>query len=310
MNRNSAGNNLSNFAILILAFMFMNAPNSFSQDVHIVKSRDISPYDLAIKGFISSYGNNVKVSDIEGDTENGKRIAKKLNKEKPDVIIAVGTLAAVSLKEVIKDTPVVCLLISRPEKYFKKSSNYFGVGINPDPVKQLELVKKVIPGTSKIGIIHTIGNPNRAIERANSESGKLGMQIIEQHIDSSSELQDALIEIRKKTDLLLLVVDEVVISEPAIEHIIKFSISHRYPIVGFSKKIVMSGALMSSISDYEEMGAQAAEMVNKILNGKMDAKERFEYPVSSKYVINIRSSELLNVVIPEELFKGANEIYK
>lgn len=278
--------------------------------MHIVKSRDLSPYDLAVKGFISSYGNNVKVSDMAGDTENGKQIAKKLKKEKPDVIVAIGTLAAVTLKEVIKDTPVVCMLISRPEKYFKENSNYFGVGINPDPVKQLELVQKVIPSASKIGIIHTTGNPNRAIERANSESGKFGMQIIEQHIDSSSELQDALTEIRKKTDLLLLVVDEVVISEPAVEHIVKFSISHRYPIVGFSKKIVMSGALMSSISDYEEMGVQAAEMVNKIMNRKMDTKERFEYPSSNKFVINARSSDLLNVVIPEEVLKGATEVYE
>jgi len=302
----------SKFTILfILLLSIYSSPLiAFSEEIHVIKSRSMVPYDLAIKGFISKYGNDIKVSDISGDVKNGKVIAQRVKKENPKLIIAVGSLAANALADTVKDTPVICMMVSRPEKYYSNNSNFTGIGLNPDPVKQLELVRKAMPNVKKVGIIYSKANLNRAINRARLQSDKYGIVVVEETVNSVSDLPEVLRKIRSKTDVLLLVVDEFLISEPSLEYIMKFSIEYRYPIIGFSKKMVKSGALMSSISEYEDIGVQAAEMAIRLIKNGSMANDKFEYPNSNKYVINKKTEEILGQSIPQEVIENAAEVYE
>ncbi|WKZ18862.1 MAG: hypothetical protein QY310_15770 [Candidatus Jettenia sp. CY-1] len=88
--------------------------------VIIIQSQQIVAYDEAVKGFQKGCkGKDISIRatyNLNGDTEEGKRIIQNIKgkKFKPDLILAVGILAATIAKDQFTDIPIyfVWLLIT------------------------------------------------------------------------------------------------------------------------------------------------------------------------------------------------------
>lgn len=291
-------------------FLLLPLQTVFGENIVILKSRNIPPYNAAIKGFLDDVHKDYSVYDMGGDVDIGRRLALDIIEKKPDLIVAVGTKASVILAENTSDIPIVSLMVSRPEKYLGDRSNVTGVAINPRPYDQFKVLSQLYPQARKIGVIYNPKYSLPEVRRGLKVIGEFGYTVIEEKVDSGSGVPSSLRKLRKIIDSLWLVMDETVITERSIRHIIESSIKYQYPVIGFSKRIVKSGALFSSITDYTTIGGEGAKIASKILNGKKPSLIPFFYSKSSGYVLNLRTAKLLNLSIPEEVIRNAGEVYE
>jgi len=299
------------FLSVFLFGIFLFSPRAaFGENIFILKSQDLPPYNAAINAFLDESRINAPVYDMRGDLDKGRGLAKKIIDKKPALIVAVGTKASIILAEITGKIPIVSLMVSRPEKYLDNRPNVTGVAINPRPADQFDILSKLYPKANKIGVIYNPRNAGPEVKRGLDVKDRFGYEIIEEKIDSDYGFPVSLEKLRKNSDALWLVMDETVITEQSIRHIIKSSIEHQYPVIGFSKKIVKKGALFSSITDYATVGREGAGIAARILDGDSPSLIPFLYTKSSGYVLNLRTANLLNLSIPEEVIRNAREVYE
>lgn len=296
--------------IFLYAFFFLPPQAAFAEKIIILKSLDVLPYNAAIKGFIDKSRVDAPVYDMEGNLDKGRSLAKEIIGEKPDLIVAVGTKASVILSETTSDIPIVSLMVSRPEKYLGNRPNVTSVAINPRPEDQFRILSRLYPRARRIGVIYNPENSGPEVQRGLEAVDELGYTIIEEKIDTEIGFPELLRKLRKKSDVLWLVMDETVITEHSIRHIIESSIKQSYPVIGFSKGIVKKGALFSSITNYATIGREGAKIALRIFDGAKPADIPFLYTKSSEYVLNLRTAKLLNLSIPEEVIRNAGEVYE
>src|SRR5680860_333916 len=114
---------------LVLTAM-VNLPSwAHAQEVAILTSSHIAPYDKAIQGFTSALSS--KVHSVEytfnGNVSQGREIAKTIRASNARLLLAVGLKAALVAKLEILDIPIVFCLVMNPEKNGLPTSNMTGI---------------------------------------------------------------------------------------------------------------------------------------------------------------------------------------
>jgi len=108
--------------IIILWTLLSSAYSAHAEETAIViKSQDLSAYNEAAKGFQDEcLKNNITIKsiyDLNGKMKVGQKIVRKARKQKPDIILAIGVLAATVLMEKVDDIPIVFCMVINHERF-------------------------------------------------------------------------------------------------------------------------------------------------------------------------------------------------
>lgn len=301
----SARRHVISFLLAVL-FLPLAAVPAFCADIAILKSDNLPPYRQAISGFLARIKATHSEYDMAGDMDKGATLARKIRKSSPKLVLAVGAKAATALVQEIDDIPIVVMMVARPERGLLQEKNVYGVYLSPSPDDQLRYLKKILPDAKRVGLIlsgssddHTPGDISEAASRHR-------ISVSVERVRNEMETPSALRKLKEKTDALMLVMDDAIASEQAIRHIVEFSVKNHYPIFGFSRQIVKSGALFTSVTNFEAIGKQTAELSEKIMNGDQPPDD-FAAPVSTGYSLNVRVAELLGLSLPKNVIDESEE---
>ena len=85
--------------------------------VLIVKSGDFAPYNTAVDGFKGGSPRQWDFAeyDLGGNLEKIDRMIRKLDREKPDLIVAVGANALTALGRAKVSKPIVFCMVMNPQ---------------------------------------------------------------------------------------------------------------------------------------------------------------------------------------------------
>ena len=72
---------------------------SFAVEVSIITSQDLPIYEQAYEGFNHIYKGETIRYDLKGNLRESDKIIRKISDEPPDLIVAIGLLAATVAKE-------------------------------------------------------------------------------------------------------------------------------------------------------------------------------------------------------------------
>ncbi|MBH0192936.1 MAG: hypothetical protein HP492_14510, partial [Nitrospira sp.] len=127
-----------------------------AHEVVILKSANIAPYNQAIAGFKSSMPSDTTFTeyDLKGDPQAGRTYAGKIRASGADLVLAVGSKAAIAAKLEIFDIPVVYTMVLHPAKYDLKAPNMMGVSVKPPIGQQLTTMRALMPNLKRIGYLY------------------------------------------------------------------------------------------------------------------------------------------------------------
>lgn len=293
-----------NFPLIALLLIFL-VPTAATGDFLVVQSLQIKPYDEALQGFRSvCKGKTHKLVSLglaEAD------IVRKVRKENPDLVLAIGMDALVKVKG-IRDVPIVYVMVLNPQSLIHDSANITGVSLSIQPEKQLATLRKILPHAGRVGLLFDPGKSGAFVSKAQRAATAMGIELMAKEVHSPREAAAAIDDMTGKIHALWLLPDTTVVNPGTIDLLLLSTIENRIPVLTFSDKYAEKGALLSLEVDAAEAGRQAGEMANSILAGgdvksidKADAR-------GGILTVNLIVAKKLGITIDRDLIKNARAI--
>lgn len=281
--------------------------------------------DSAREGFIKALKDNGYVEgknvtfiqeNAQGDMSTAQTIAKKFVDKNVDLIFSIATPTTQAVKKATSTIPIVFTAVTDPvaaglvKSFDKPGGNVTGTS-DMEPINdQLKLIKDLVPGAKRIGIIYNAGEVNSTVQVkiAKDDAASLGYSIVEATVSNSSEVNQAAQSLVGKVDAIWLPTDNTVASSVAA--IIKVANSAKIPVVAAEKGMVEGGSLATLGISYSDLGYQAGLMAIKILKGEKPANIKVETAKNLQLIINQKEADAIGLKIPDSIMKRAQEVIK
>ena len=280
-------------------------------------SADILVGGLRELGYVEGKNINIDFRFAQGQTERVPEFARDLVRSRPDVIVAATNAAAVPLKQITNDIPVVVLAshdgveIGLYASLSRPGGNITGIeSIAPElNMKRLELLKAVLPALSRISVLYNAAFPSgpRHVAAIETAARLLGLEVSRYEIRSLADFDEAFAALqRDRAEALLPVTEALVFSQR--ERIARFALENRLPGIYEFKQFVGYGGLMSYGPNLDEMWRRGAYYVDKILKGAKPGDLPVEQPTKFELTINLKTARVLGLMIPPSLLARADEV--
>jgi putative tryptophan/tyrosine transport system substrate-binding protein len=244
-------------------------------------------------------------------------VAAELVRAKVDVIVAGTAPAPEGAQRATSTIPIVMaghpdpigsgLVVSLP----KPGGNVTGLSnLTPELVgKQLELLKEVVPGISRVAVLWNPTVPSQTVNLREAEvaaqSLAVQLQVLEARAPSDfTKAFDAMT--RERAHGLIAFGSSMFFAERA--RIAELAAQRRLPAIYVVREYVEVGGLMTYAPSLRDNWRKAASYVDKVLKGAKPADLPVEQPTKFELVINLETAKMLSLTIPSSLLARADEL--
>jgi putative ABC transport system substrate-binding protein len=282
-----------------------------------------APYTAAFRermeqlGWIDGRNYLVQYKGAGGDARQLDAIMQDLVRAKVDLVVAVCTPEAQSIKKYTSTLPVVLAATGDPiaaglvQSLARPGSNFTGVSSMSLPLsaKRVALLKQAAPQLTQATVLW---NPARRdnepeVKIMRDAGAKLGLSVSSVLVRSRDELHTQLDALRwDRTQALLNAGDALVTSER--RAIVERANALRLPAMYEDRLFVEVGGLMSFGPNLRKQHRRAADYVDRILKGAKPQDLPIEQPTTFELVLNRRTARLVGITFPKDLLVQADEV--
>jgi len=301
------------FLIIAVAFLMVSPVSviSSSEDIIIIKSSDIIPYQKAIEGFKRKFSSaSFQEYSINEDISQGESVVQDAINRGGGLILAVGPEATYLVGKYSISVPKIFTMVLNPEKLLDTKTLYHGVSINLPVSLQLEQIKSAFPGRKRIGILYTQELNQNTVDSISAKALDSGLLVVGLPIASQKEISKVLISPQFTIDVLWIIPDRTIGSEKILKYLIKDMLLKKIPVVGFNEWFSENGAILSFSLDYQDIGEQSAELAQKLLREGSSFTPVIEEPFKVRTIVNMKVAGKLGIAISDDLIKNAGEVIK
>jgi putative ABC transport system substrate-binding protein len=253
----------------------------------------------------------------EGRNERHAAHAAELVRLQPDLIITVGTPAALAAKEATTTIPVVFILVADPvgsglvRSLARPGGNITGIaGSGPELLgKHVGLLKEAIPSLSRVGVLinsafsfHVAARP--VVEAA---AQSLGLRLTYIEVRTPEDIDGAFAQIsREKLGTVLILPQPLAFAHRA--RLAQLALVHRVVTMVGWREAVEAGALMGYSTPIVEFVRRESYYIDRILRGARPADLPVEEPTKFELAINLKTAKALGLTIPPSLLARADQV--
>lgn len=268
---------------------------SFAVEISIITSRDLPIYEQAYEGFKHIYKGEARRYDLQGDLRESEKVVGKIMEQPPDLIVAIGLLAATVAKDNFRKIPIVFCIVVDPERFSLTGENITGVTLSVPVSETLSQIRNLFPDVRTMGVLYDPRKSRFIVEEAYNLEKILGFSMISQKVSSESDLPDAIRPVLLKSDLLWIIPDSTIITPDSIDYILLNSFEEQIPVITFSEDLVKKGALAALSPDYVSIGEQAGRLALSILSGKSPGSLSIQPADKTRLIINQKIAKKLGL---------------
>lgn len=297
---------------LVMLFPGIHARGAGDDSLVVVTSRDKGPYAGVVSGVRSVIGeseDSVSVHSLESGREEAMRALRKARRAGKAPLVTIGSVATRAALQAPGDAPVIaCMIVDAGD--LGEEENATGVVVDFPLETQLEWIRRFLPRSQAVGVLYNPAENRERIVEARKVAERLGLRLVAREVERPQDLPGALDSLAREADLLFSLTDQMVLSRQTAQAILLFSFRNRLPFSGLSSSWVKAGALYALERDYEDLGAQCAEMVVKVRRGRRASSMSPAMPRKVVYTLNLRTAEHLKLTLPPDLVDGAVEVFR
>src|SRR5215831_20291648 len=251
----------------------------------------------------------------EGRSERFLELATDIVRLKVDVIVTTGA-AVIPAKQATSVVPIVFAVATDPvgsglvASLARPGGNVTGLSLQQSDIaaKRLELLREVVPGLGRLGVIVNISSPGAALEmrEVQGTARVLGLDVVTVEIRRSADIAGAFDALKDQAQAVYVVNEPLTITNRAL--INTLALAARLPTMHGSREQVEAGGLISYAANFPDLFRRAADYVDKILRGAKPADIPVEQPTRFDLVINLTTAKALGLTVPSTLLARADEV--
>ena len=261
-------------------------------------------------------GRNVAIDYrwAEGRLDVAARLAAELVERKVDVIVTSGSAVVAAVKQATAEIPIVFAAAGDPvgaglvASLSRPGGNVTGLSIQQTDLAAKRLLRAVIPGLARMGVLANVGGLSVLLDLRELEGAAraLKVELIPMQIRRGEDIAPAFDALKGRAEAVYVANDPLVDTHR--QQIQALALAARLPAVYGSREHVESGGLMSYGASFSDLFRRAAEVVDKILRGAKPADLPVEQPTKFELVVNTKTAEQLRPAIPASVLARADSL--
>jgi putative tryptophan/tyrosine transport system substrate-binding protein len=312
------------FSLAVLGALLV-ASASAQEPGRLYRIAMVTPSELTVENMrkfqlpeLARFGcRNLTVTTHVGPPARIPELAREAIATKPDVVIAVSTVAILAVKEASSTVPIVMSFIGEDpiEKGVAKSfarpgGSVTGVAMLAAEMdgKRASLLHDFVPAAHRIAIL--TGRPPRhaeGAEEAQRVARQLGLETDVFYADEPADYVVAFAGMRTARSEALVIIsapdffrDAALLSRLALEA--------GLPTVCEWASMAQDGCLLGYGPKIAALWRRPAEYVARILRGEKPGELPIEQPTLFEFAINLKTANALGLTIPEASLMRADEV--
>ena len=265
-------------------------------------------------GYVERRNLDLYVRRANDDYARIPGLASELVSLAPNAIVSAANITTLALQRATSSIPIVMAASSNPfasgfvKSLAKPGGNITGVSNQTldSTAKTLELLHVTVPNAKRIAVLMSANNPGNEdmVKEAYAAAGTLGLTIIPVTTGTPDDLGDAFAKMHSESCDAL-----VVLAVPRVtRRIVELANEWRLPAIYQGDVFVDMGGWLSYGPDLHEQFRKAAVYVDRILKGANPADLPVEQPTKFELAINLKTSKLLGVTIPDSILARADKV--
>lgn len=265
---------------------------------------------LAEEGFVEGENLSIDYQDANFDGGTSNLIAEAFVSSKVDLICAIATpMAQAAYNAAEGKIPVIFTAVTDPVLAGITEGNITGTSDMLPVEAQLKLIRALMPGAAKIGIMYTTSevNSESAIAVYKELAGDYGFEIITTGISVPADIPLAIDGLLAKVDCISNLTDNTVVGSLPI--ILEAAKAKGIPVFGSEIEQVKIGCAAAEGLEYFELGKQTGKMAAKILKGEAQASD-IPYEIITESFLYINSTVMaeLGLILPSDMAGRAEDV--
>jgi putative ABC transport system substrate-binding protein len=253
----------------------------------------------------------------EGYLERLPALAEESVRRGTDVIVVGNVQSCVASRDATKTIPIVCALLDDPvglgliKSDAKPGGNVTGLlaSLPGLPAKQLELVRDLLPGATRIGLLVNPTNVSDLNQRQEMETigAAVAVTLIPVETRTPEDLDPVFPALaRERVDVVIVLRDPLFFTQR--RTIAAAALAARLPTLYAFREAVDDGGLISYGINISQNFRRSADYVAKILKGAKPGDLPVEFPTKLELVINLPTAKALGLTVPPTLLARADEV--
>ncbi|HEX3414365.1 MAG TPA: ABC transporter substrate-binding protein [Stellaceae bacterium] len=267
-------------------------------------------------GYVEGRNLQLEYRFAEGQTGKFPVLAAELVQLPVEVIVTVGTPASLAAMRATKAIPIIAqsgdpIASGLAASLAHPGGNLTGMSSQATDVegKRLQLLKELLPGLSRVGVLANPANPYTkfALENARRGAEILGLKLEVVELSTADAVDGALQALSlPRPDAVLVIADPFLLGERT--RIAEFTARNRLPSMFTFHEHVVAGGLMSYATNYRDLFQRMAVVVDKVLKGASPGDLPIEQPTQFELTLNLRTARELGIEIPSSLLARADDV--
>jgi putative ABC transport system substrate-binding protein len=253
------------------------------------------------------------VENAGGNKAKAAEFAQKFNAAKLDMIIVVGTSAAVAVAREIKAVPIVFSMVYDPvdAKIADdwKSSGNNTTGASPRvPMSKLVSTLKQLAPVKKLAVLYTPGEKNSEtqLKEIQAVQNEMQVKVVPVPLTSKGSVSSIISEVTSAADAIYLSGSSIV--GESVADIIDIANKAKIITVTHLDDFVDKGVLLGVCANPYKVGSLAGEKAVKVLKGAKPSSIPIESLKSLDVIVNMKSAKAGQIQVSPAFLKSATKV--
>jgi putative ABC transport system substrate-binding protein len=269
-------------------------------------------------GYIEGKNIIIEYRGAEAKEERIPGLISELVDLKPDVLVMPPVWWAIEIaKEKTKTIPIAMVASDDPvimglvKSLSRPGGNITGVFTLTNALngKRLELLRQMVPGITRVGMLRDIEDPTTTTRFNDYKSAAKALDIELRSLEvrgPSPDLDATLQNAASQVGGLITITNTALFAHR--KQIADLAIKYRLPTMYHGADWVEAGGLMSYAADDREAFHRIAYYVDKILKGAWPGDLPIEQSTKIALVINLQTAKALELRVPSSLLVAADKV--
>ena len=304
-------------ALILSVIRLIASPDFVSAEsgrIVVLNGQDLKPYHDVRAGFqqsLAKQGLNlpVEIHALQGNPTTAQDVFADIKEHGARLVVTLGSAATQAAVREVGHLPILATMIVTADD-IKPASNATAVLLEFPLNIQMQWLRRIVPAANSIGVLFNPKENQTKVSNALRIAKETGLTLVTQAVDTPRSLPDALENLSRNVDALWGISDSVVMTPQTAEPILLSTLRNKIPLAGLSTSWVKAGALYALDRDYVDIGTQCGEIAGKILGGTSASSLAPAFPRKVTYSVNLKTAGAMNLELPQEVVRGAMQVFK
>jgi putative ABC transport system substrate-binding protein len=291
----------------------------FAFDPGTLESSRFKPFFQGLRdlGWVDGQTITIQYLSADGQGDRFPALVADCLSQKPDIIVATTTPAALAAKSATGSIPIVMYALGDPVRtgliasLARPGGNITGTTTmaTGTAAKRLSLLKEAVPGMSRVLVLSYLVDPIAPfqVKELQSAADSMGLKLLVREVRTADDIPAAFdAGVKDGAQGVLTTLESIFVAER--KRLVELSAQYRLPGIYHSRLVVEAGGLMAYDSFTTAFQVYTATYVDKILKGANPSDLPVQQATDFELIINLKAAKALGLTIPPGLLARADEV--